>query len=79
MNPAAIPFPPQRKSEPAPLLEKLMTFEELVAILGVSRRTCERLVTGGHLRPVKIGAATRFDPADIRRYIDSQKGPELSG
>jgi excisionase family DNA binding protein len=57
---------------PAPIVEKLLGLTETSELLQVSRRTVERLVAAGELRAVRIGAAIRVEPKDLRAYLDRQ-------
>lgn len=52
-------------------LVPLLTYDEVADTLGTSRRHVERLVTAGHLRPIKLGVRmVRFDPRDVRALIE---------
>ena len=54
-------------------IEKLMTVQDLMDTLRISRPTLYRMLKGGRLRPVRIGKRTLFDPADIRELIEEAK------
>jgi excisionase family DNA binding protein len=43
----------------------LLTTSEAADLLHVHPRTVQRLVERGELSPVRLGAAVRFDPADV--------------
>ncbi|MBK6300035.1 MAG: helix-turn-helix domain-containing protein [Actinomycetales bacterium] len=47
----------------------LMTKRETAALLGVSVRTVERLVTSGSLSPVQVSRSVRFLRADLDTYL----------
>jgi excisionase family DNA binding protein len=48
---------------------RLLTTEQAAEILAVSVRTVKNLMIDGKLAYVKIGRATRVDPADIDEYV----------
>jgi len=54
-------------------IEKLMTVQDLMDTLRISRPTLYRMLKAGRLRPVRIGKRTLFDPADIRVLIEEAK------
>jgi len=47
-------------------------------MLGVSKPTLYRLINAGHLVPIRIGRSPRFEPNELRRYIDQRRG-EVAG
>lgn len=51
-------------------MEALMKYGEAAALLGVSELTLRRLVARGEVPEVRIGRAVRFDPRDLRAYVD---------
>jgi excisionase family DNA binding protein len=58
-------------------IEKLLTVEDVMANLRISRPTLYRLLKSGHLTPVRIGKRTLFDPLDIRAFVTASKQPTL--
>ena len=54
-------------------INKLLTVEDVMATLRISRPTLYRLLKAGHLIPVRIGKRTLFDPTDIRAFVDASK------
>ena len=54
-------------------LEKLLTVQDVMGILRISRPTLYRMLKTGGLRPVRIGKRTLFDPVDIRGLIEEAK------
>jgi excisionase family DNA binding protein len=52
---------PQSQPPPTPLL----TTQETASLLRVHPRTVQRLVERGQLSAIHVGAAVRFDPADL--------------
>ncbi len=53
--------------------DRLLTVDEMADLLHVSRPTLYRLIRIGALSPVRIGRRFRFEPAEIRRYLDESK------
>lgn len=51
----------------------LMTIEETAAWFDVSSQTIHRLP----LPSIRLGKSLRFDPADVRRLIESSKEPAI--
>jgi len=54
-------------------IEPLLSIEEVSQVLHISERGIYRLVNSGELARVKVGQRTLFDPADIRRFIESRR------
>jgi excisionase family DNA binding protein len=54
-------------------INTLLTVEDVMANLRISRPTLYRLLKSGHLIPVRIGKRTLFDPADIRAFVEASK------
>lgn len=54
---------------PAPLLN----IKGLAALLGVDPRHVQRLVTEKRIPYIKWGHYVRFDPAEIRRWLDEYR------
>lgn len=56
-------------------MSELLTYEDVGRLLGVSRRTVNRLVSRKLLKRVDIGYSTkRFTPADVERALVKMKG-----
>lgn len=51
----------------------LLRPREAAAALTISERCLWSLTATGALPAVRIGRAKRYDPADLQRFIDSQK------
>tara|TARA_B100000925_G_scaffold140757_1_gene105470 strand:- start:224 stop:415 length:192 start_codon:yes stop_codon:yes gene_type:complete len=50
---------------------KLISVKDAAKLMAISRRTVERLVSGGDLpRPIKIGGCSRFRIKDVTGYIE---------
>lgn len=43
-------------------------------MLSISLRKLWSMTAGGELRAVRIGRLVRYDPADLRAYIEKHKG-----
>ena len=52
-------------------MTRLLTTNDVAAILGVSARTVRRLVASGQLRPVYVGRLPRFTDDEIRAYCSA--------
>ncbi|OPY76876.1 MAG: Helix-turn-helix domain protein [Syntrophorhabdus sp. PtaU1.Bin153] len=55
-------------------MEKLITVNEALDILRISRPTIYRFIADGSLKPVKIGKRTLFEEKELQRFIDSRSG-----
>lgn len=52
---------------------QLLKFDEAAKLLGVSRRTVERLIAGQFLpRPIKVGGCSRIRRSCVIDYIEGQ-------
>jgi DNA-binding transcriptional MerR regulator len=60
-----------RTQLPAPLL---VDRREAARLLGISPTTLDNLRLSGAIPSIKIAARRLFDVADLRRYIEAQKG-----
>jgi excisionase family DNA binding protein len=58
----------------ADTLDRLMTVEDVMENLRISRPTLYRLLKSNRLVPVRIGKRTLFDPKDIKAFVDAAKG-----
>lgn len=64
---------PPPSSDPTNGLQPLLTSRETAEVLGVTDRTLRTLVRTGSLLAVRFGRSVRFDPADLRKFIDEAK------
>lgn len=55
------------------LAEPLLSAEQVAELLGVSERYVWRLGRDGELPRVNVGRYVRFDPADLRAFIEQRK------
>jgi excisionase family DNA binding protein len=63
----------------AETIDALLTFEDVARLLGVSRRTVNRLVARRQLRMVTLGHCTkRFRPTDVERMKSKLSGEPLN-
>jgi excisionase family DNA binding protein len=60
-------------------LKLLWTRREAAEALSVSERTLWTLTDDEKIPCVRIGRCVRYDPEDIRRFIETQKGNSASG
>lgn len=51
--------------------DRLLSKLEAIAVLGISKRTLERLTAGRKLQPVRILGAVRFRWSDIARAMQT--------
>ena len=58
----------------ADTIDRLLTVEDVMENLRISRPTLYRLLKSNRLVPVRIGKRTLFDPKDIRAFVDAAKG-----
>lgn len=61
---------------PNRVVEPLLDSRHTAELLGICTRKLWSLVDAGEIKAVRIGRAVRFDPADIRRFIDASKGAQ---
>lgn len=53
-------------------LKRMLTIDDVARLLKVSKRTVWRLVENDQIiSPLKIGAAKRWNPRDLDRWIES--------
>lgn len=60
-----------------PSQENLLTVEALAERLALSPRTLRNWLYRGTcpIRPIRLGAAVRFDPRDVQAVIDALRAP----
>lgn len=49
--------------------DSLWTPQEVADYLNVSKRTVERIIDRGRLKPLRIRAQRRFEPESVRAYV----------
>jgi excisionase family DNA binding protein len=55
------------------VLAPLLSINEVAELLGISRPTVYALIRRGELIPIRVGERLRFDPADVRNYLDRHR------
>jgi excisionase family DNA binding protein len=58
---------------PADALSPLLSINGVAGLLGISRPTVYALISRGELVPIRVGERARFDPADVRAYLDRHR------
>lgn len=51
----------------------LWTVQDIMRVLGVKKSWVYERTASGELPHIRLGAYIRFDPEDVRRYIQSKK------
>lgn len=59
--------------------EPLLTVQDVMRWLHMSRSTVYQLIRRGELRAVHIGSAVRFQPRDVQAYLDRRAARERGG
>ena len=54
-----------------PVMDKLLTVDETLKVLRITRSTLYRHMRSGLLTPVKLGKRTLFKERDVERFIES--------
>jgi excisionase family DNA binding protein len=54
-------------------LERLLSVEEAIACLGISRSKLHELVRAGEIRAVKIGRSVRFRATALQAFIEAHE------
>ena len=54
-------------------MQKLLTARELAAVLGVSVFTIRKWVCAKAIPFTKLGAACRFNPDDVERWLEDRR------
>lgn len=63
---SSLPTPP-----PLPNESVLLTYPETARALTISRRTLERMVSGGTFpQPLRVGGSSRFHRDDVANYLE---------
>jgi excisionase family DNA binding protein len=57
-------------------LEQLLTIADVARVLGIARSSVYTLIRAGELVPFRVGERARFDPADVRRYLERHRDGE---
>jgi excisionase family DNA binding protein len=62
----------------ADALSPLLSINEVADLLGISRPTVYALIRRGELVPIRVSDRARFEPADVRAYIERHRETEPS-
>ena len=54
-------------------LSPLLSVNAVATLLGISRPTVYALIRRGHLVPIRVGERLRFEPADVRAYLERHR------
>jgi excisionase family DNA binding protein len=54
-------------------LEELLAIADVARLLGVSRWSVYELMRAGELIPIRVGERARFEPADVRAYLERHR------
>jgi len=54
-------------------IEQLLTIANVARLLGISRGSVYGLMKSGELVPIRVGARARFEPADVRAYLERNR------
>ena len=54
-------------------LDELLTIADVARVLGISRGSVYTLIRAGELIPFRVGERARFEPADVRAYLERHR------
>jgi excisionase family DNA binding protein len=54
-------------------LADLLTIGDVARLLGISRGSVYGLMRSGELVPIRVGQRARFEPANVRAYLDRHR------
>jgi excisionase family DNA binding protein len=57
-------------------IEKLLTIADVARVLGISRASVYRLMRSGELSAIRVGKRARFEPTDVRAYLERHREKE---
>jgi len=63
----------QNLTASADALSPLLSINEVAGLLGISRPTLYALIRRGELVPIRVGGRARFEPADVRLYLERNR------
>jgi excisionase family DNA binding protein len=63
----------QNVTASADVLSPLLSINEVATLLGISRKTLYALIRRGELVPIRVGERARFEPADVRLYLERNR------
>lgn len=68
-----VPMATQNLTPSADVLSPLLSINEVARLLRISRPTVYALIRRGELVPIRVGERSRFEPADIRAYLERHR------
>jgi excisionase family DNA binding protein len=54
-------------------LEELLTIADVARVLRITRGSVYSLMRSGELHPVRVGERARFEPTDVRAYLERHR------
>jgi excisionase family DNA binding protein len=63
----------QTREYGADRLANLLTIADVARLLGISRGSVYGLMRAGELVPIRVGQRARFEPADVRAYLERHR------
>lgn len=60
-------------TRPPDALESLWTVQQVATFLSMSVSWVYKESEAGRLQCIRLGAAVRFDPEEVRRYLDGRR------
>jgi excisionase family DNA binding protein len=54
-------------------LAHLLSINDVAGLLGITRGSVYGLMRDGELVPIRVGQRARFEPSDIRQYLDRHR------
>jgi excisionase family DNA binding protein len=57
----------------APRLEPLLDIRGVATLLGISRDGVYKLMREGSLEPIRVGSRARFEPQDVRDFLEKNR------
>ncbi len=64
---------PSGYGEHRSLRDPLLRFNEVCALLVVSRKTLYEIIAAGELTPIRVGRRQRFAPTDVHAYLERNR------
>ena len=61
------------------MIEPLLKKSEAARLLNMSESWLEKATANGELPAVHFGRSVRYDPADLRAWLESKKMPSCAG
>lgn len=58
--------------------ESLWTWRDVAAFLRIGRNAVYEMAANGDLPSLRVGSRVRFEPAEVRAWLDRQRAPDAS-